>query len=194
MSLAAIKNTSFLRQIIFKVWLWDAEFKLKRITKFLSPKDKILDIGTGPGSVCLLLQQTGYHVTPIDVEDQTFSEDVDPQIYDGNKLPYKDNSIDTALILTVLHHTSDPVQVLSEAKRVAKKIIIIEDIYSNPIQKYLTYIVDSIVNLEFRDHPHSNKSDKEWKHTFANLGLNLNEARYDRFLLFFKQATYFLEK
>ena len=194
MSLAILQDKFFLKELIFKIWLWDAKFKIQRISEHLSKKDKILDIGTGPGSVCLLLNREGYNLTPVDVIDQTLSSEVKPDIYNGEKLPYKDSSFDTALILTVLHHISNPEEILSEAMRVANKIIIIEDIYSNPIQKYLTFIVDSIVNMEFAGHPHSNKSDTEWKITFNKLGLKLKATRYDRFLLFFRQATYYLEK
>ena len=159
MSLEILQNNSFLKELVFKVWLWDAKFKIERISEYLSLKDKILDIGTGPGSVCLLMNREGYNLTPVDVIDQTLSSELIPEIYDGKKLPYNNSSFDTALILTVLHHTSNPEKVLSEAKRVSKKIIIIEDIFINPIQKYLTFFVDSIVNLEFISHPHSNKSD-----------------------------------
>ena len=194
MSLSIIKNTSFLKELIFKVWLWDARFKLERIAEYISPEDKVLDIGTGPGSVSLLMKRDGYNLTPIDVENQTLTQEIDPQIYDGKNLPYKNSVYDSALLLTVLHHTDNPKEVLSEAKRVANKLVVIEDIYTNPIQKYLTYLVDSIVNLEFSGHPHSNKSDNEWKDVFLELGLKLKEAKYDRFLLFFKQAVYYLEK
>jgi 2-polyprenyl-3-methyl-5-hydroxy-6-metoxy-1,4-benzoquinol methylase len=194
MSLAVIKNHSLLKELVFKVWLRDAKFKIERIQEHLSPKDRILDIGTGPGSVCLLMNGEGYNVTPVDVIDQTLSPEIEPEIYNGKKLPYENSSFDTALILTVLHHTSNPEEILLETKRVANKIIIIEDIYSNPFQKYLTYFVDSIVNMEFWGHPHSNKSDREWKELFIELGLKLKGAKYNRFLLFFRQATYYLEK
>ena len=194
MSLSVIKNTSFLKELIFKVWLWDAKFKIKRISEYISPEDKILDIGTGPGSVCLLMNRKGYNLTPVDVIDQSLSPEVDPEIYDGKNLPYRNNSFDSALILTVLHHTPNPREVLLEAKRVSKKIIIIEDVFRNPVQKYLTFFVDSIVNLEFSAHPHSNKNDREWKELFIELGLKLKEAKYNRFLLFFRQAVYYLEK
>ncbi|MCH7518915.1 MAG: class I SAM-dependent methyltransferase [Candidatus Dadabacteria bacterium] len=194
MSLAILQNNSFLKELLFKVWLWDAKFKIERIAEYISLKDKILDIGTGPGSVCLLMNRRGYNLTPIDVQNRTLSQEIEPEIYDGKNLPYKNASFDSALILTVLHHTPNPEEILLEAKRVADKIIIIEDIYTNPIQRYLTYFVDSIVNMEFSGHPHSNKSDNEWKEVFLELGLKLKAAKYSRFLLFFRQATYYLEK
>jgi len=140
------------------------------------------------------MKRQGYDLTPIDVQDLTLSQEIEPEIYDGKNLPYRNTSFDSALILTVLHHTPNPREVLLEAKRVSKKIIIIEDIFKNPVQKYLTLFVDSIVNLEFSAHPHSNKSDNEWKELFIELGLKLKEAKYNRFLLFFRQAVYYLEK
>ena len=130
----------------------------------------------------------------VDVRDRSLTEEVNPSIYDGTKLPYEDDYFDAALILTVLHHTDDPRNILLEAKRVAREIIIIEDIYLNIFQKYLTFMVDSILNLEIFGHPHNNKNDHEWKKLFRKLNLNLKDSKYDRFLLFFRQAVYYLEK
>lgn len=184
----------YIRQLIFGLWLKDARFKLARIRKYLKRGERLLDIGTGPGSVCLLLGEDGYDVTPLDVRDRTLTRQVEPVIYDGKTLPFQEGSFDTALVLTVLHHTEDPRGILLEAKRVSGKIIIIEDIYTNAFQKYLTYIFDSIFNLEFLGHPHSNKPDSEWEELFSELGLTLKEARYDSFLVFFRQVVYCLEK
>ena len=184
----------YISNLIFGLWLKDARFKLARIRKYLRLNETILDIGAGPGSVCLLLDEDGYFVTPIDVEDRSLTDEVKPTIYDGITLPFKGGSFDAALILTVLHHTENPRCILLEAKRVAGKIIIIEDIYTNVFQQYLTYTLDSIFNFEFVGHPHGNKSDGEWKELFYELGLTLKDCRYDRFLLFFRQATYYLEK
>lgn len=185
---------SFLKNLAFRLWLADARFKLTRIRNYLRSGDRILDIGAGAGSVCILLEAEGCNVTPLDVEDRTLSEQIKPVIYDGITIPYSEKSFDTALLLTVLHHTQDPLTILSEAKRVATNVIIIEDIYTNTFQRYLTYIFDSLFNFEFIGHPHSNKTDTEWKELFDELGLTLKDSRYDRFLLFFKQATYCLEQ
>jgi len=84
---------------------------------------------------------------------------------------------------------------LLEAKRVSKKIIIIEEIYTNIFNKYLTYFIDSLLNLEFIGHPHTNKTDKEWKLLFGQLGLKLTDAKYSRtFLVKTRQVIYCLEK
>ena len=44
---------------------------------------------------------------------------------DSKNLPFKDKEFDTAVLGEILEHVDDPIQVLKEAKRVAKKKIII---------------------------------------------------------------------
>jgi len=96
--------------------------------------------------------------------------------------------------LTVLHHTSHPEKIIEEAKRVSKRIIIIEDIYTNIFNKYLTYFFDSLLNIEFIGHPHTNKNDKELREAFNKFGLKIVEARYSHSFIVFNHATYYLEK
>lgn len=43
---------------------------------------------------------------------------------DAHKLPFKDDEFDTAVLGDMLEHVLDPVQVLREAARVAKKIVV----------------------------------------------------------------------
>ena len=100
---------------------------------------------------------------------------------------------DAALLLTVLHHSDNPELVLKETARIAKKIVIIEDIYSNKIQQYLTYFMDTLVNLGHSKMTYQNKSDAEWKQVFEALQLKLVAESSRPVLLFFRQATYILE-
>jgi len=50
------------------------------------------------------------------------------------------------------------------------------------------------MNFEFIGHPHSNKSDKQWRKTFEDLGLKLLDVKYHHSNLIFKHADYYLEK
>jgi len=167
---------------------------VKLITPFLKSASNILDIGSGLCRIAKILQDKGYEVTALDIQNLSIVPDIKPIIYDGKKLPFKNNSFDTALLLTVLHHTPDPEAILKEAKRVSKKIIIIEDIYKNTAHKYLTFALDSLLNLEFFGHPHSNKDDNGWKKLFKKLNLNLKGAKYKKIWKVFLTTTYFLEK
>lgn len=171
------------------------KIKFQRIYDRLDKEETVLDLGTGNGGLCHALKEAGVEVKPVDIKDISFFPEVSPEIYDGKKLPYPDNAFDTVLLITVLHHTPDPDAILEEAKRVArKKVIVMEDIYRNKAQQYLTYFTDSLVNLEFAGHPHTNRTDKAWRETFDKMGLKLKSAEDFRTLVFFRQIIYVLEK
>lgn len=165
-----------------------------QITPMLKKKDKIIDIGSGSGHVCYELRQRGYNVQPVDVVNLSFVPDIVPELYDGKRLPYPDKTFDTALIMLVLHHTGNPESIIAEARRVARQIIIMEDIYNNWFDKYRTYILDSMLNLEFFGHPHSNRTDHAWRNYFEKQGFSLKHASYTKsFGGALKHATYVLE-
>ena len=108
-------------------------------------------------------------------------------------MPFSDQTYDVALLLTVLHHIEDPESVLLEAARVAKRVIIIEDVYEGAWQRKYTKVADSITNLEFFGHPHTNRSDQQWRATFERLGLRLRYGVVHRLAQIFRQAVYVVE-
>lgn len=116
------------------------------ISPYLEKGEKVLDVGCGNFLVSRkLMEMTGANIIGIDVKDRAIDGDV--LIYDGKKLPFEDDSFDTCLVLMVLHHCSDPSAVLKECKRVAKnRIIITEDIFSDPISYSAGFILDVIAN------------------------------------------------
>ncbi|MCP4439059.1 MAG: methyltransferase domain-containing protein [Aureispira sp.] len=194
MLLKFIKNIKLVKRFyssrLGKAWV---QRKLSTVIPHLSQNDSILDIGCGNGLVTDNLRQQNFQVTPMDVGDLSILESVKPIVYDGEHIPFEDQEFSAALLLTVLHHTDDPIAVLKETKRVAKRIVIIEDIYSNVVQKYMTYAMDTLVNLGHSNMTYQNKSDKEWKVCFEELGLNLIHENSKSVLLFFRQATYVVE-
>ncbi len=139
-----------------------------------------------------MLQEKGYDVTALDIKDLTYTDKIKPVLYDGRTIPFADNQFDISLLLTVLQHVSDPINLLEESARVSKKIIIIEDVYNSIFQQYLTYIVDSLVNFEIFGHPHTNMTDKQWRDQFDKLGLKLFTAYVDNYIYLFRQAVYVL--
>ena len=160
---------------------------------YLKKGDRILDFGCGLGGVSEKLVSDGYEVVSLDVRDISLT-DVKPVIYDGKKIPFKNDSFDVALVLAVLHHTPDPEKLLKEIGRVAERIVLLEDVYDDWFGKYITLFFDSLFNLEFFGHPHSNKSDKEWKECFKKLGFSLVGEDKKRSMVFFKHGIYFLER
>lgn len=189
-----LQKNNFFKKIIYKLGRHRAKDMVKQIEQYLNKHDHILDVGAGTCNICQVLRERNFSIIPLDTKNLSFIDNIKPIIYDGNEIPFKDNKFDVALILTVLHHTPKPEEIIKEAKRVSKRIIIIEDIYTNIIHKYLTYFTDSLLSLEFIDHPHSNKANREWQKLFKKLGLKLKEMKYKKTFLVFKHAVYYLEK
>jgi ubiquinone/menaquinone biosynthesis C-methylase UbiE len=174
--------------------LLKARTKQRRLNPFLVEAGSVLDIGCGNGALAHRLKQEGISIQCVDICDKSRFDDVRPIVYDGKNLPFEDQQFQTVLLITMLHHTPNPERILGEAMRVGQRIVVMEDVYSNPLQKQLTYFVDSLVNWEFRGHPHTNKTDEGWKACFAALGWTVKDYRKDRFLFLFTQTIYQLEQ
>tara|TARA_Y100000310_G_scaffold37518_1_gene35230 strand:- start:137 stop:700 length:564 start_codon:yes stop_codon:yes gene_type:complete len=160
---------------------------------------RVLDIGLGDGTIAKQIQKDySADVTGIDVIDYN-KTDVPLTIYDGKSVNFKDNSFDVVLIMEVLHHCDDTLEVLKEAKRVAReKIIIFEDVYTSEVHKWVTYFYDFIMNIRHAvNTPFHFRNEKGWLDLFSKIGLRLKEKRkypYNPFYCPMKTRMYVLEK
>jgi ubiquinone/menaquinone biosynthesis C-methylase UbiE len=192
MSLHILQKTALTRALLLRVAAPRAAETIGHFASYLQPGERLLDVGSGICDIAQLLGQAGYALTPLDIEDFSYTA-VRPVIYNGRDMPFADKSFDTALILTVLHHTPDPERIVREAQRVARRIIIIEDIYTGTWHKYATFFMDSLLNLEFFGHPHSNKTDREWRALFAQLGLQVTGTKSMGSFAVLRHRMYVLE-
>lgn len=186
-------KTPILGPLVFTCWKFDAARKLRWMKKWLTYMGQHIEIGSGPGSVLDVMRKQNYYVDGLDIRDTSYREDLKPFIYDGLRMPFGHAAFDTALLPTILHHTPDPDHVIREAMRISKRVIIIEDVYEGRLMEWLTKGFDSLMNLEFKGHPHSNRTDTEWQETFERLNLSLQHKSIHRVGGFFKQAVYVLE-
>ena len=167
---------------------------VRKIERHLLPGETVLELGSGTCNVAEILLRKGFIVKLVDVKDQSFVPGLQPTLYDGITLPFASDTFDTATILDVLHHTRNPEQVLKEAKRVARRLLVMECVYCHRFQKVLTLIMDSILNLEFVYRPWNYHTDEEWRNLFTELGLCIISADSALFWGVFRGATYLLEK
>ncbi len=157
--------TSFIRK--------RSELVFSRISPYIKKNSKLLDIGSGSGDVAQVLRKQGFTVTPVDVADFHGPRVIEPVLYDGVTLPFKDHSFGTALLLMVMHHTPNPTQVFSEAARVAKEIVVIETSYTTALHRWFTVISDVLGNLRLDAQWNSYKTDGEWKEFFKQQGFTV---------------------
>jgi 2-polyprenyl-3-methyl-5-hydroxy-6-metoxy-1,4-benzoquinol methylase len=164
-----------------------------KIQPHLNTSASIIDIGCGVGQIAHALKTFGHQLTTIDVVDICLYPDLKPRLYNGHRLPYAGRSFDVALLITVLHHTPEPLELILEARRIARQLIIMEDVYTNRLNHKLTCFMDVLLNPESATHPHTNKTDKTWREIFAAQNLKLTHHQIDTFWHLFSSATYVLD-
>lgn len=186
----AILNNWVIKKILYAAEKARRDDILQRVVPHLKNGTKLVDIGCGFCRVTEGLIQKDFEVTPVDVRDISIVPSITPIVYDGRTLPFKDKEFDYALIVTVLHHVKDQEELLREVSRIAKRIIIMEDIYEGDGQRVATYIMDSLLNLEFIGHPHTNRTDYEWKELFRKHKMKMESSSTVPFWGIFRSALY----
>ncbi len=141
---------------------------------FIAPGSKILDLGCGSGIVGKKFQDYfKSEVVGIDIKDNRL-EKIPFQLFDGKRIPYPENSFDVVLINFVLHHAGAPVDLLKEAKRVARKIIIYEDLPEGFFSRLLCWFHGvSFDKIWGNPNRTSFRTRNVWKKIFSELGLSL---------------------
>jgi SAM-dependent methyltransferase len=89
----------------------------------------VLDLGCGLGGYCKVLAERGFRMTALDVHpeyvERARSLGVNADLYDGERIPLADDAVDTAILLEVVEHVDDPEGLLREARRVARRNVLI---------------------------------------------------------------------
>ena len=90
---------------------------------------RLLDLGCGLGGYSKRLAERGFEVVAFDVAaeyvERARALGVDARQYDGERLPLDDDSVDTVFLLEVIEHLEDPARLLREARRVARRNVLV---------------------------------------------------------------------
>jgi SAM-dependent methyltransferase len=106
----------------------------------LDQGDSVLDVGCGTGYLSAQLQEM-YGVRPCGLDVIDFRAAQIPfQQFDGTSIPFPDKSFDHVVLSEVLHHSHDPMALLKECCRVARSIILFEDMPDGRLGKLILYL------------------------------------------------------
>jgi ubiquinone/menaquinone biosynthesis C-methylase UbiE len=142
----------------------------------LIPKEvvSVLDVGAGTGEMAFAINSFRPELTvsgvDVYIRPKTF---IPVTQYDGNKLPFDDNSFDAVITVDVLHHCDNPVAVLKECARVSKQFVIIKDHISDSntdenILKFMDWVGNRAHGVIL---PYNYLSSADWNSAFAKAGL-----------------------
>ena len=139
-------------------------------------KGNVLDVGAGRCYIAEELQNNNkINVTCIDVKDLS-QADMNVIVYDGKKIPFKDNEFDTALIAYVLHHCEEPIEVLKEVIRVTRgNIVIFEDTKPSAFVNMMDFFSNKLRGI---DTPFKFRTEREWLDVFKKLNLKIVAVKH----------------
>ena len=99
---------------------------------------RILDLGCATGNYCVHLKTLGYDIAGADIQPEYIriakSRGVEAYLIEQH-VPLPDKSFDTVLLFEVLEHLADPVAVLQEARRLARRTVLVTTPHSGDINE-----------------------------------------------------------
>lgn len=137
---------------------------------------KVLDVGCGDGLLASLLMSArpDLAITGVDVLLRPQPR-IPVDIYDGKRLPFADDSFDAVMLVDVLHHTDDPTILLAEAKRVARRNVVIKDhcqdgLLAAPTLRFMDWFGNVPYGVVL---PYNYWPESRWRQSFADFSLTV---------------------
>jgi ubiquinone/menaquinone biosynthesis C-methylase UbiE len=126
---------------------------LRQFAPYLPAAAVVADVGAGSCKLTeLLSRQTDLQVMPFDVVDHNMTK-LPLALFDGKQLPLKDKEVGISLLVFVLHHAEQPIELFNELKRVsAKRLIVIEDTPVGLLERFAWRKWDYWLNHGFGRH------------------------------------------
>ena len=146
----------------------------RQLAERIPPNLRVLDIGCGDGSIAGLIAELrpDISISGVEVLPRPGCK-VACEPFDGENLPFPENSFDLCMMVDVLHHTPDVRVLLKEACRVSKSYVLLKDHLDENFLDHATLrVMDWVGN---RPHgvrlTYNYQSQELWERHFAECGL-----------------------
>ena len=153
----------------------------EKLQPYLLNAKEVLDVGSSDGRLAKHMQDAlGIKFVGVDTKIQKKSF-IPVKVYNGRKLPFKNNSFNCVMLIDVIHHASNPELLIDEAKRVSKEYILIKDHYwENIVGLFLLKISDYVGNRPYGINlPYNFFNMKSWKRMIRKS--NMKIVRFEKF-------------
>jgi SAM-dependent methyltransferase len=150
------------------------------IAELLPQHAEVVDIGTGDGLIArkLLGRRPDLRVTALEVLVRPDAH-IPVEPFDGTCLPHPDGRFDAATLVDVLHHATNPLELLAEAKRVARHVIVVKDVMAEgALSRQTLHLMERLANTQHGiSIPATFWTREEWNGAWPRLGLHVEEWR-----------------
>jgi SAM-dependent methyltransferase len=149
----------------------------------LIPRDsRVLDVGCGDGLIAELLMQQRKDISLSGLDVSVRPRTRIPVIpFDGCRIPYRNDSFNVVMFIDVLHHSENPYELLAEAVRVSRDVILIKDhILKGFMAGHTLRFMDRVGNLRhgvplrYQYWPR-----KAWLKAFESIGVQVTSWNQD---------------
>ena len=148
----------------------------EQLSSLIPHNSTVLDVGCGDGKLSAqILELRGDTIIKgVDVLARSQSY-IPVDLFDGQTIPAADDSFEVVMFVDVLHHTEDPMILLREATRVARRHIILKDhLQDRPLAKTTLRFMDSIGNARYGvATPYNYWHERKWRQAFEEVGLTV---------------------
>ena len=152
------------------------------LSELIPSNGRVLDVGCGDGLLASLIleRRRDTNISGIDVLIREKTK-IPVTGFNGATIPFPDKSFDVVMFVDVLHHTVDPKLLLSEAKRVAAKAILIKDhrlngFLARPTLRIMDWVSNAPHGVVM---PYNYWSHQAWQEAFASLNLSVGVWKQD---------------
>lgn len=138
---------------------------------------RVLDVGAGDGllakQVMELRPELRFTGVDIMLRPRSF---IEIRVFDGQHLPAMNDEYDVVMFSDVLHHTNNQAQLLREAARVARDVVIVKDhLAENPLDHAVLRVMDYAGNRHSGVRlPYEYFSRQRWHQTAQEAGLSVS--------------------
>ncbi len=148
----------------------------EHLSSLIPHNTTLLDVGCGDGRLSARILESRGDTVIKGVDVLARSQSYFPvDLFDGQTIPASDGSFDVVMFVDVLHHTEDPMILLREAARVARRHIILKDhLLDRPLAKPTLRFMDSIGNARYGvATPYNYWYERRWRQAFEEIGLTV---------------------
>jgi SAM-dependent methyltransferase len=147
------------------------------LAPLIPPNSRVLDVGCGNGLIASNLKQRrpDLEVQGIDVliQEQSF---IPVERFDGQTIPYPDDTFDVVMFIDVLHHCNNQMDLLREAVRVARKAVLIKDHpkdgwLAGPNLRFMDWVANRRHGIAL---PYNYWPKQRWDEAFKDLGVTVS--------------------